>query len=212
MADRRDPFSALLQPIVEEIAKNQAPPYYSNWNRAVAGIWLLVAGVYGAYDVMARYDIDMSELMMALVGRPQGAASALVVPFILISIALLGALWFVGGVPRERSPHGIAGVGWLCVLIGGCTYGLVAGAYLDDFPVASSYLQGFYLATLAASVMEFFLFARCAWDVPEHNLLRQRLADRAMPSAVGALARARSARATHRSNAAFGQPATSGIL
>jgi hypothetical protein len=212
MADRRDPLSALLQPIIDEIARNQAPPYHSSRNRAVAGTWLLVAGVYGADDVMARYDIDMSELALALVGRPQGAAAALVAPLILFSIALLGGFWVVGGAPRERSLHGVAGVWWLCVLIGGCTYALVAGAYLDDFPVASSYLRGFYLATLAASVMEFFLFARCAWDVPEHNLLRQRLADRATPSAVGALGHARSARAIDRGNGAFAQPATSGIL
>jgi hypothetical protein len=212
MADRRDPLSALLQPIIEEIARNQTPPYYSYRNRAVAGTWLLVAGVYGAYDVMARYDIDMSDLATALAGHPQGAASALAAPLIWFAIALLGCFWVVDGAPRERSLHSVTGVLWLCVLIGGCTYGLVAGAYLDDFPVASSCLRGFYLATLVASVMEFFLFARCGWDVPEHRLPREHLADRARRSGAVALGRAQLARAVRRGNTGFAQPATSGIL
>jgi hypothetical protein len=52
----------------------------------------------------------------------------------------------------------------LFCFIGGCTYALVVGAYLDDAPVVSWYLRGLYLATFAASVMELYLFTRCTAD------------------------------------------------
>ena len=212
MADRRDPFSALLQPLIDDISQRQAAPQYSDWHRAVVGTWLLVAGVYGAQDVMGRYDLGLSDLVWALAGHPQGATSVLAAPVIGFVIALFGCLWVVDGAPRERAPHSAAGVVWLFVLIGGGTYALVAGVYLDDDPVASSYLRGFYLATLAASVMELFLFMRCAWDAPHHSPGRQRLGGRPPRPAGVALARARLARAARRGKEGFAQPATSGIL
>jgi len=210
MADRRDPFSALLQPLIDDIAQRQAPSQYGDWHRATAGTWLLVAGVYGAHDVMARYDLDLSELVTALAGHPQGATSVLAAPVIGFVIALFGCLWVVDGARRERAPHAAAGVLWLSVLIGGCTYALVAGVYLDDDPVACAYLQGFYLATLAASVMELFLFVRCAWDAPQHYPGRERVEGRAARSAGVALRRARLVRAARRGNRGFAGPATSG--
>ena len=173
MADRRDPFSALLQPLIDDISQRQAAPQYSDWHRAVVGTWLLVAGVYGAQDVMGRYDLGLSDLVWALAGHPQGATSVLAAPVIGFVIALFGCLWVVDGAPRERAPHSAAGVVWLFVLIGGGTYALVAGVYLDDDPVASSYLRGFYLATLAASVMELLLFARRAEDVAPRRVERR---------------------------------------
>ena len=212
MADRRDPFSALLQPLVDDIARRQAPPQYSNWNHAVAGTWLLVAGSYGAHDIMGRYDIGLSDLMTALAGQPHGTASVSAASAICFAIALFGSLWVVDGVPRERAPHAVAGVFWLCVLIGGCTYALVAGVYLEDAPILSSFLRGFYLATLAASVMELFLFMRCAWDAPLHYPRRERLDEPALRSAARAPGRGRLARAARRSADGIGQPATSGIL
>jgi len=212
MADRRDPFSALLQPLIDDSAQRQAPPQYSDWHRAVAGTWLLVAGVYGAHDVMARYDLDLSDLVRGLAGHPHGPASALAAPIIGFLTALFGCLWVVEGAPRERAPHRAAGVFWLCVLIGGCTYALVAGVYLDDDSVASAYLQGFYLATLAASVMELFLYIRCAWDAPLYYVRRERLDGRAARAAAVALRRAQQAGAARRGNRGFARPATSGIF
>jgi hypothetical protein len=212
MPDRKDPLLELLRPIIEETASDKAPKYYSDWNRAVAGTWLLVAGAYGAHDVMSRYDIHISELVMALGGHAQGAVSVLGVSIALFAMALLGGLWVVEGLPRERAPHEVAGVVWLCVLIGGCTYGLVAGVYLDDEPVVSSYLRAFYLATLAASWMEFFLFARCAWDAPQHRPRNIRPVDRAAQSVADAFGRARLAGTVRRRNDEFAHPATPGML
>jgi hypothetical protein len=212
VADRRDPFSALLQPLIDDLAQRQAPPQHSNWNRAVAGAWLLVAGVYAAHDIMMRYDIGMSDLVTALAGHPHGAASVSAVPVICIAMALFGGLWVVDGAPRERAPHAVAGVFWLGVLIGGCTYALVAGVYLDDAPIASSYLRGFYLATLAASVMELFLFMRCAWDAPLHCPSRELLSGLELRSADRGPGRGRLARAARRGAGGFTRPATSGIL
>jgi hypothetical protein len=212
MADRRDPFSALLQPLVDDIAQRQAPAQYKDWHRAVVGTWLLVAGVYAAHDVMTRYDLDLSDLVRALAGHPHGPASALAAPIVGFVTALFGCLWVADGAPRERAPHQAAGVLWLCVLIGGCTYALVAGVYLDDDPVASAYLQGFYLATLAASFMELFLFMRCAWDAPLHCVQRERPDGRAARSAAVALRRARQAGVARRGNRGFARPATSGIF
>jgi len=57
MADRRDPLSALLQPLIDDIAKRQAPPQYSDWHRAVVGTWLLVAGAYGARSITKQFDM-----------------------------------------------------------------------------------------------------------------------------------------------------------
>jgi hypothetical protein len=212
MADRRDPLSALLQPLIEDSAQRQVPLQYSDWHRAVVGTWLLVAGVFGAHDVMARYDLDLSDLVRSLAGYPHGPASALAAPIIGFVIALFGCLWIVDGAPRERAPHAAAGVLWLCVLIGGCTYALVAGVYLDDAPGASAFLQGFYLATLAASVMELFLFMRCAWDAPLHYVRREQLDERAARSAAVALRRAQQAGVARRRNRGFARPATSGIF
>jgi hypothetical protein len=212
MADRRDPLSALLQPLIDDIAKRQAPPQYSDWHRAVVGTWLLVAGAYGARDVMARYGLDLSDLVRALAGGAQGATLVLAAPVIGFVIALLGCLWVVDGAPRERAPHSAAGVLWLFVLIGGGTYALVAGVYLDDDPVASSFLRGFYLATLAASVMELFLFMRCAWDAPHHYPRREGLYGRTPRSDASAFGRARLARVARRRKEGFAQSATSGIL
>ncbi len=209
MADRRDPFSALLQPLIDDIAQRQAPRQYNTWNRAVAGTWLLVAGVYGAIDVMARYDLGLSDLVRALAGHPHGVTLALAAPVIGFVIALFGCLWVVEGAARERAPHQAAGIFWLCVLIGGCTYALVAGVYLDNDPVASSCLQGFYLATLAASVMELYLFMRCAWDAPRHYPRRELLGRRATGSDGGAV---RSARLARRGNGGFAHPAASGSI
>jgi len=207
MADRRDPFPALLQPLIDDIAQRQAPRHYNSWNRAVAGTWLMVAGVYGATDVMARYDLGPSDLVRALAGHPHGVALALAAPIIGFVIALFGCLWVVEGARRERAPHQAAGIFWLCVLIGGCTYALVAGVYFDHDPVASSYLRGFYLATLAASVMELYLFMRCAWDAPRHYPRSERLGGRVAGSAGGAVRRSQVAR---RGNGGFAHPATSG--
>jgi hypothetical protein len=212
MADRPDPLSALLQPLIDDIARRHAPPQYSDWHRAVVGTWLLVAGVYGAQDVMARYGLDLSDLVRALAGHPQGATSVLAAPVIGFVVALFGCVWVVDGVPRERAPHSAAGILWLFVLIGGGTYALVAGVYLDDDPVASSFLRGFYLATLAAAVMELFLFMRCAWDAPHHYPGREGLYGRTPRSAASAIGRARLARAARRRKEGFAQPATSGIL
>jgi hypothetical protein len=212
MADRRDPFSALLQPLIDDISQRQAAPQYSDWHRAVVGTWLVVAGVYGAQDVMARYDLYLSDLVQALAGHPQGAASGLAASVIGFVIALFGCLWVVDGVPRERAPHSAAGVLSLFVLIGGGTYALVAGVYLDDDPVASSFLRGFYLATLAASVMELFLFMRCAWDAPHHYPRREGLYGRTPRSDASAFGRARLARVARRRKEGFAQSATSGIL
>jgi len=212
MADRRDPLSALLQPLIDDIAKRQAPSQYSDWHRAVVGTWLLVASAYGALDVMARYGLDLSDLVRALAGHPQGATLVVAVPAIAFGIALFGCLWVVDGASRERAPHSAAGVLWLFVLIGGGTYALVAGVYLDDDPVASSFLRGFYLATLAASVMELFLFMRCAWDAPRHYPGREGLYGRMPRSDARAVGRARLTRPARRRKAGFAQPATSGIL
>jgi hypothetical protein len=217
MADRRDALSALLQPLVDDSAQRQAPSqyidwYHSDWHRAVLGTWLLVAGVYTAHEVMARYDLDPLALVTALAGHPHGPASALAAPVIGFLTALVGCLWVVEGATRERAPHQAAGVFCLCVLIGGCTYALTAGVYLDDDPVASAYLQGFYLATLAASVMELFLYMRCAWDAPLHYVRRERMDGRAERSAAVALRRAQQAGVIRRRNRGFARPATSGIF
>jgi apolipoprotein N-acyltransferase len=179
----------LLQPLIDDIAQRQAPRQYSDWHRAVVGTWLVVAGVYGAQDVMARYDLYLSDLVQALAGHPQGAASGLAASVIGFVIALFGCLWVVDGVPRERAPHSAAGVLSLFVLIGGGTYAL-----------------------LAASVMELFLFMRCAWDAPHHYPRREGLYGRTPRSDASAFGRARLARVARRRKEGFAQSATSGIL
>ena len=211
MADPTDPFPALLQPLLDELAQHP-PARLPSRIHAVAGTWLLVAGIYGAHDFMVRYNIDMPGLVISLARHPHDAAVALATPVIWCVLAVLGCLLVVDGVPNERAPHAVSGVFSLCCAIGGCTYALVAGAYIEDDPIASSYLRGFYLATLAASVMEFFLFTRCGWDLPRHFRPGQGRVARTRRSATESRARTRLARAARRGRGGFAQPAASGMF
>lgn len=211
MADPKDPFPALVRPLIDETVQRAPPPPPSRIH-AITGTWLVVASIYGAHDFMTRYNIDVLGLVASLARHPHDAAMALAAPAIWCGLALLGCLLVADGVPNERAPHTLTGVFWLCCTIGGCTYALVAGAYIDGNPIASTYLRGFYLATLAASVMEFFLFTRCGWNLPRHLQPSERRAARLTQSAAGSLAHARLARAARRGRGGFAQPATSGIL
>jgi len=211
MADPKDPFPALVRPLIDEMVHRTLPPPPSRIH-AVAGTWLVVAGIYGAHDFMTRYNIDMPALVTILTRQPHDAAVALAAPAIWCLLALLGCLLVADGVPNERAPHAVTGVFWLCCTIGGCIYALVAGAYIDDDPIASTYLRGLYLATLAASMMEFVLFTRCGWDLPRHLQPGERRADRLTRAADGSLGRARLARAARRGRGGFAQPAASGLL
>lgn len=211
MARPRDPFPALVRPLVDEPVQRALPPPPSRFH-AVAGTWLMVAGTYGAHDVMTRHNIDVLGLVTTLTANPHAAAMALAAPAIWCGLALIGCFLVADGVPTERAPHAISGIFWLCCTIGGCTYALVAGAYIDDAPVASTYLRGFYLATLAASWMEFFLFTRCGWDLPRRLQPGERQAAGLARSATGSLTRARLAHAARRGRGGFVQPTAPGLL
>jgi hypothetical protein len=189
MAEPQHPFSTLLQPLVDEMAMDRPePPPQKNRNHAVAGTWLLVTGVCGAHDFMARQGIDIPGFVTAFTGPPQGSASALGAPIICCVMALLGGLWLIDGVRNERASLDLMRVLWLCCFIGGSTYCFVAGVYVDNDPIASSYLRGFYLATFAASVMQLCLFARGAWELPEQNQWSERPATRAGVRGLGQIA------------------------
>jgi hypothetical protein len=165
MSDLTVSFPAFEQPItVANVRHRRAPALRQNRNHTVSGIWLLAAGLYGTHDFMVRCDLGMSELVAAIVRHPQGTTSALGAPTMWCAMALFGGLLVAIGLRKARAPHNAIGVIWLFCLIGGCTYALVDGAYLDAAPVTSWYLRGLYLATLAASVMELFLFMRSVED------------------------------------------------
>jgi hypothetical protein len=164
MADLVSPSPALEQPLAEATVQGHAAALRNNRSRAVWGAWLLAAGVYGTYDFMVRDSLGISGLMTMLTHYSQGTPPALGAPVIWCAMALLGGLGVAVGVGKARSPLEAMGVFWVFCLIGGSTYALVDGAYFDDAPIASWYLRGLYLATFAASVMELYLFTRCADD------------------------------------------------
>jgi hypothetical protein len=174
MSDWASPLSSSEQPITVAQARHQAaPPLRQNRNHTVSGVWLLAAGLYGTHDFMVRSGLGMSELAAAVVRHPQGTASAVGAPIIWCAMALFGGLPVAIGLRKARAPRDAIGVVWLFGLIGGCTYALIGGAYLDAAPVTSWYLRDLYLATLAASVMELLLFARRAEDVAPRRVERR---------------------------------------
>ncbi len=192
MASPKDPFAALMQPVLEEVARQRpVSPQRKGSKRAVAAIWLLVAGVYETHDLMGRYDLDIAGLLTALARDPPGIAAALGAPILWCTVAFLCCLSVVDGVREARAPHEAIGVFWLFCLIGGCTYALVAGVYFDGEPILSAYLRGVYLATLAASVMELFLFTRCGGEVRELDRRSERRVGGAMRLAADELGRGR---------------------
>ena len=71
---------------------------------------MLVAGLYGAHNFTARYDIGVPELATAIVGHPQATASAFGSPIIWCTMVLLGGLLVVVGARKARAPHDLLGV------------------------------------------------------------------------------------------------------
>ncbi len=192
MASPEDPFAALMQPVLEAVARQRPVPRHRKGSkRAVAATWLLVAGVYETHDLMVRHDLDIAGLLTALAHQPAGTAAALGAPILWCAMAFLCCLSVVDGVREARAPHEAIGVFWLFCLIGGCTYALVAGVYLDGAPIISAYLRGVYLATLAASVMELFLFTRCGGEVRDYHRRSERRVGGAMRLTADGPGRAR---------------------
>jgi hypothetical protein len=162
MSDRDN----LLRPLGEAVGQAMgehvnAPPLRKNQNRAVWGTWLIVTGIYGAHDFIARYNVSVGKLAVGFITDPGGTASAVGTPFLIwCAMALFGCLWVVVGVRKARGPREIMGTFWALCFVGGCFYALVHGAYFDDAPAMNWYLKGFYFASLAASLMAVYLFAR----------------------------------------------------
>ena len=158
MSNTKHPFSALLQPLIDEMATNRLePPRRKNRNHPVTGTWLLVTGVYRTQDFMVRSNIDIPGLVTTLIGHPHSNTSALGAPVICCTMALFGCLSLVDGVRNERAPHDFVGVLCLFCVIGGSTYALVAGVYLDNNPIASSYLRASTLRHLPRPPCSFSL-------------------------------------------------------
>jgi hypothetical protein len=189
MSDPRikGPLSMIAVPLGDAMAQHQAaPPLRKNQNRAVWGTWLIVAGVYAVHDFIARYHVDVGKLAAGFARDPGGTASAVGWPFVIeCTMIPFGALWVWVGVHGARGPREIMGTFWSLCFAGGCAYALVHGVYIDGDPDMNWYLKGFYLASLAASLMGLFLYARGPGGGNAAQLVQQQIQQQAQPWRIG---------------------------
>lgn len=163
-----------MRQLGEAIATHiNAPPLRKNQERAIWGTWLLAAGVYDTHDFIARYDIDIARTGAAFVRDPQATAAVLGGWFIAwCALMLFGCLWIVVGVRNARAPREGMAAFWSIVFAGVMSAALWRGWYLDDIPAVNWYLGGFYIASLAASLMALFVFMRGAGGAARQTVQR----------------------------------------
>jgi hypothetical protein len=158
------PLSAVVMPIAEAIVQHQAlPPFQKNAARASMGAFLLTYCVYAAAGSPAVFfGQSLGAAVSAFLRAPSAPPLALAV---WAGCAAFGLLWFCLGIRGARSgPRDIMGVVWAVLAVIGCAVALLRHWYLspelgDWVWLVNVLLRGWYIATIAASLVRFVIAA-----------------------------------------------------